>query len=310
MDFSFNGIWTEKYRPKTLADIILDTSTLNIIKDIKEEIPNMLFVGNPGTGKTSLARIIVNDILKCNYLYINASDESGIDVIRHKINSFAQTMSFDGKIKVVILDEGDGLTSTAQAALRNTMESYAKVCRFIITANYKHKIIPAIQSRCQSIDIKPVIENAVKRCYNILKAENISMSDEQKRKFVDLVKANFPDLRKTINELQKNCFDGVLNITNIRVDNELIKTAFQYLVNSDVLSLRKYLIENEERFNGDYDTLLAEFLDFVYTETSLKDLQKKEAIATIAEHLYRAVFVIDHEINAFACFISLEKVIS
>jgi Cdc6-like AAA superfamily ATPase len=101
----FNGIWCEKYRPHTLNDIILDDRTLDIIKGFKSEIPNLLFVGNPGVGKTSLARIIVNDILKCNYLYINASDESGIDTIRHNITNFAQTKSFDGGIKVVILDE-------------------------------------------------------------------------------------------------------------------------------------------------------------------------------------------------------------
>ena len=105
MNLDFKGIWTERYRPLTLSDIILDDRTLDIIKGFKTEIPNLLFVGNPGSGKTSLARIIVNDILKCNYIYINASDESGIDTIRHTITNFAQTKSFDGGIKVVILDE-------------------------------------------------------------------------------------------------------------------------------------------------------------------------------------------------------------
>ena len=143
----FKGIWCERYRPTKLDDLILDEGSLRVVSQFKDEIPNLLFIGSPGTGKTTLARIIVNDILGCNFLYINASDESGIDTIRHNITNFAQTKSFDGKVKVVVLDEADGLTSQAQAALRNTMETYAKYCRFILTANYKHKIIPALQSR-------------------------------------------------------------------------------------------------------------------------------------------------------------------
>ena len=301
----FDKIWVEKYRPATLNDIILDERTLSVVKEFKNEIPNLLFVGNPGTGKTTLARIIVNDILKCNYLYINASDESGIDTIRHNITNFAQTKSFDGGVKVIILDEADGLTVQAQGALRNTMETYAKYCRFILTANYKHKIIPAVQSRCQSLDIKPVVELAVKRCYNILKDENIKVPEEQKKKFVQLVKRHFPDLRKTINEIQKNVIDSELCIISVTGDNELLEAVYKKIASKNSLGARRYLIENEDRFQGDYDTLLGNYLNFIYT-ANIEDLKKKEMIAIIADHLYKSAFVVDKEINAFACLVNVE----
>ena len=303
----FDKIWVEKYRPQTLSDVILDKETLRVVEEYTNEIPNLLFVGNPGTGKTTLARVIVNDILGCNYLYINASDESGIDTIRHNITNFAQTKSFDGNVKVVILDEADGLTSQAQAALRNTMETYAKYCRFILTANYKHKIIPALQSRCQSLTIKPVVELAVKRCYNILKDENVKVPEEQKKKFVQLVKRHFPDLRKTINELQKNVIDSELCITSVVSDNELLEAVYKKIASKQCLEARRYLIENEDRFQGDYDTLLSNYLNFIYS-ANIDDIKKKEMIAIIADHLYKSAFVVDKEINAFACLVNLERV--
>ncbi len=303
----FAGIWVEKYRPQTLDDIILSDKVKDIINGFKDEIPNLLFVGTPGTGKTTLARIIVNDILKCNYLYINASDESGIDTIRNKVVNFSQTKSFDGKVKVVILDEADGLTSQSQAALRNTMESFAKYTRFILTANYKHRIIPALQSRCQFLDIKPTLEAGVKRCYSILKQENIEIDDTQKKKFIELVKANFPDLRKAINEIQKNCIDGTLSISSVAVDNALLATIYNSIQKKDVLSLRRTLIESEDKFYGDYDNLLREFLNYIYGQ-ELPDLKKKEMIAVVADHLYKSAFVLDKEINSFACWITLEGI--
>ena len=300
----FDKIWVEKYRPTKLDDLILDDKSLKIVSQFKDEIPNLLFVGSPGTGKTTLARIIVNDILGCNYLYINASDESGIDTIRHNITNFAQTKSFDGGVKVVVLDEADGLTTQAQAALRNTMETYAKYCRFILTANYKHKIIPALQSRCQSIDLKPVVEQAAKRCFNILKQENVKVSDEQKKKFVVLVKRLFPDLRKTINEIQKSVVDGELCIDSNGSDSELLKGVFEG-IKEDSLKVRKYLIENEDRFQGDYDTLLANLLDYIYDQP-IDEFKKKQLITIIADHLYKSAFVVDKEINSFACLVALE----
>lgn len=304
---NLQGIWCEKYRPHKLEDLILTDKMREVVSEFTEEIPNLLFVGSPGTGKSTLSRIIVNDLLKCNYLYINASDESGIDMIRNKVTGFAQTKSLDGKIKVVILDEADGISAAGQAALRNTMETFATYTRFILTANYKHKIIPALQSRCQFLDIKPTLEASVKHCYSILKKENIQIDNDQKKRFVELVKANFPDLRKTINEIQKNCIDGVLSIGLVHSDNEVLTRIHNSITDKDVVSLRKYLIENEDKFYGDYDNLMKDYLNFLYDQP-IDDLKKKEMIAIIADHLFKSALVLDKEINCFACWINLERI--
>jgi DNA polymerase III delta prime subunit len=305
----YNKVWVEKYRPSTIDELIVEEDIKSIVKDFgkNEQIPNLLFVGSPGTGKTSLAKILVHDVLKCNYLYINASDENGIDTIRSKVSNFAQTRSFDGKVKVVILDEADGITAQGQQALRNLMESYSGYTRFILTANFKHKIITPLQSRCQSLSLKPSVEQAVKRCFSILKQENIELEDDQKKRFVELVKNFFPDLRKTINELQKSVVDGKLVIKHTHIDNEIIKTICNYVNSKQTLEARKYYIANEDKFQNDYQSLMKQLLEYVYT-ADLAEYKKKEMIAIIAEHLYRSVFVVDGEINFFACLITCEKI--
>lgn len=303
----FASIWCEKYRPHTLNDLIVDEDIKSVIQEFtrKEQIPNLLFVGTPGTGKTSLAKILVNDVLGCQYLYINASDENGIETIRTKVTNFAQTKSLDGKVKVIILDEADGITAAGQQALRNTMETFSQYARFILTANFKHKIITPLQSRCQSLILKPSLEQAVKRCYGILKQENVTVDDEQKKRFVTLVKNYFPDLRKVINELQKSVVDGVLTIKHASVSYTLIGEIFDLIKSQNSLQARRTIIENEESFQGDYQLLLKEILNYVY-EVDLADIKKKEIIVIIAEHLYRSSFVVDGEINAFACLVNCE----
>jgi len=305
----FNNLWTEKYRPHKLRDLVLSSWNRTYFEGLKDEIPNMLFVGTPGIGKTTIAKILVQEVLKCQYLYINASDENGIDTIRSKVSNFAQTRSIDGKVKVVILDEADGITLDGQRALRNTMEEHSSYTRFILTANYKHKIIPAIQSRTQHFDLTPEMADVVERVVEIIKQEGVNITAEQKVKLGKLFKENYHDIRKTINLVQKYSITGKLNIEDTVNSSEISKIIYKHLSTNKLMELRKYLIENETEFQGDYASLLKTFLNTIYEKNDLKEDNKKKAIIIIAEHLYKDAFVLDKEINAFACLCQLQELI-
>lgn len=303
----FDNLFTEKYRPKTLTDLVLSNSNRKYFDSITDEIPNLLFVGTPGIGKTTLARILVNDILECQYLYINASDENGIDTIRSKVVGFAQTKSLDGKVKVVILDEADGITIDGQRALRNTMEEYSSGTRFILTANYKHKIIPAIQSRTQFFDLNPPFDTVLKLIVGIIKQEGIKITEDQKSNFVNVVKQNYPDIRKIINSVQKATVKGIFEV-NVGLDSkEIVERIHTEIQSKNTFGLRKYLIENENEFQGDYHNLMKQYLNYVY-DSSLDDNKKRQYIVTISESMVNDVWVLDKEINAFACWVKLERI--
>lgn len=303
----FNNLWVEKYRPHALADLVLSDTNRKYFESVEDEIPNLLFVGTPGLGKTTLARILIEDILKCQYLYINASDENGIDTIRSKVVGFSQTKSLTGGIKVVILDEADGITIDGQRALRNTMEEYSGQTRFILTANYKHKIIPAIQSRTQSFDLNPPFDDVLKRIVSVVKSEGIKIEDDQKTNFVNAIKQNYPDIRKIINAVQKACVNGCFNIDIALDSRELVDKIHNDVQSSDAIGLRKYLIENENEFQGDYHNLMKQYLNFIYS-SNLHDDKKREYILVLSDYMYKDVFVLDKEINAFACWVALSKI--
>jgi DNA polymerase III delta prime subunit len=305
----FNNLWVQKYRPSALDEMVLSEENRKFFSSIKDEIPNLLFVGTPGIGKTTIAKIIVQDILKCQYLYINASDENGIDTIRSKVSGFSQTKSIDGALKVVILDEADGITIDGQRALRNTMEEYSAFTRFILTANYKHKIIPAIQSRTQYFDLSPDIHSVVNRVLLILKKEKITIPSTEQVNLVRIIKDNFPDIRKIINTIQKYSISGTFEIKEKLQKNEIVNKIHSSIVDKKTLDLRRYLIENENEFQGDYGNLLKQYLNFIYS-SNINDEQKKSSVIIISEYLYRDAFVVDKEINAFACICQLEKIIS
>ncbi len=297
---------TEKYRPQTLDDLIIDDGVKNIIRNFGKDIPNLLITGIQGTGKTSLARIIANDILKCDYLYINASDESGVDTIREKVIGFAQTKSFDGGMKIIILDESDGISKMAQGILRNVMESYSSTTRFILTGNYKHRIIPALQSRCQSLTLHTSLKDVTRRCLEILKKECIEIPNDQKKPLVALIKSHYPDIRKCINELEKYSKSGVLSIETKKDTNQVMDLIYTNLKSGDTLKTRKFLIENEELFDSDHESLLKDLLNYFY-DLSIDDTTKKQAILIIAESLFKMMSVTDREICAIAGLLQLEE---
>ena len=298
----FQNLFVEKYRPKTLADIVLTNEERLYFESLKlkEEIPNLLFAGNPGTGKTTLSKIIANDILDCQYLYINASDENGIDTIRSKVIGFASTKSLDGKLKLVLFDECDALTLDSQKALRNVIEEYSENTRFIFTCNYLFKIIPALQSRCQIFNLTPPLDGVLNRVVSILKNEGITVPDTEKQRLVELVRSGYPDLRRIINDIQKFSFTGTLVIKDNQAKGIANKVVEKIKGKASPQELRKYVIEREQEFSGDYLQLLKEMFEVLFeTDTNTNNL------LVISEGMYKDAIVIDKEINWFSTCLKL-----
>ena len=305
----FNNLLVEKYRPTSLDDMVLSKEDRVFFESLKEkqEIPHLLFAGIQGSGKTSLAKIIVNDILDCQYLYINASDENGIDTIRGKISGFAKTKSFDGKLKVVLLDEGDQISLDAQKALRNIIEEFASNTRFIITCNYLFKIIPALQSRTQIFNLIPPIEGVVQRVREILQKENITLDSSQKPLLLEHIRKNLPDVRRIINDVQKFSVNGAFHLRNdcsSDFSKQLLNTI---LSKGDVVKLRKEIIKNEKQFSSDYRNLLKQLFESVYDDVNIEQDKKVDLLMIISKGLELDSFVVDKEINAFTVMLNLSK---
>lgn len=309
----FDALWVERYRPRTLNELVVSDRVRQEIEKFRtqKEIPHLLFVSSPGQGKTSLAKIIVNEILDCVYLYINASDENGIDTIRTKILGFAQTKSIDGKLKVVILDEADGLTQQAQQALRNTMEEYANNVRFIITANYAYKVIAAIQSRCQIYDMNPPMEGCVKRICDILKAEKVSVDGEQKVKLIELIRNHYPDVRRVINLISKNVVNSKLDIQVQNQGLDFAQTILSKILDkTDCTAVRRFIIENDAKYNRDYHGLLKDLFNAIDIDENLSTdiVKKRKFMIIVSEHMFRHTTVMDPEINCYAALIEMLEV--
>ena len=280
----------------------------NDVYDISLDHPHLYVTPNGIVHhNTSLAKIIVNDILDCQYLYINASDENGIDTIRGKISGFAKTKSFDGKLKVVLLDEGDQISLDAQKALRNIIEEFASNTRFIITCNYLFKIIPALQSRTQIFNLIPPIEGVVQRVREILQKENITLDSSQKPLLLEHIRKNLPDVRRIINDVQKFSVNGAFQLRNdcsSDFSKQLLNTI---LSKGDVVKLRKEIIKNEKQFSSDYRNLLKQLFESVYDDVNIEQDKKVDLLMIISKGLELDSFVVDKEINAFTVMLNLSK---
>jgi replication factor C small subunit len=263
------NIWVEKYRPTKLADMVLSETLRTFIEECrrKQEIPNMLLVGNAGTGKTTLAKVIINEILDAQYLYINASEKNGIDEVRTSILTFAQTKSLDGKLKVIFLDEFDNFTDAGQRALRNVMEEYAGNTRFILTGNYLHRIIQPIQSRCQVFtDFTPPIREYAKRIVYILQQENVNVEADQVERIKEVIRYHYPDLRRIINYIQRSAIENKLCLKDV-INNESFAQEIldKTMDKEDLMTLRKLVIESEQTFGNDYPKLMKDlFLSLIH----------------------------------------------
>jgi replication factor C small subunit len=283
-------LWVEKYRPTTLEGYVGNETIKNKIADYLKQgsIQNLLLHGVAGTGKTTLAKLLVKNI-DCDFLYINASDERGIDTIREKIQPFALSMGFND-VKIVILDEADYLTPQAQATLRHTIETCSATTRFILTCNYLERIISPLQSRCQTFEITPPSKQEVNhKCQDILTQEKTLFSDNN---IDDVINTHYPDIRKIINTLQGSIVDGQIKIDDNSLKNtQLGGLVVEALIRKAKLSeIRQILADSGSR---EFDDLFKCIYD---NSSTLFGDKEGEAILIIAKYQYEYTFVLEKEI--------------
>ena len=304
-----NSLWVEKYRPNTLENYVGNDHLKGIIKRYlgENDIQNLIFYGPAGTGKTTLAKLLTKN-LNCEYLYINASDERGIETIRDKVSGFASTMSFK-PLKVVILDEADFLTIQAQASLRNVIETFSKSTRFILTCNYVERIIDPLQSRCQVLKIVPPSKGEVaKHLFKVLSKEVIQHSNDDLK---NIVNQYYPDVRKMLNVCQMNIkitdnqgipsFDLVLDKQTLVSSNYIDKVIELLPSKKSFKDIRQVIADsNVQDFEALYKALYERMDEYTSRPT--------EAIIIIEEYMYHSNFRIDKEINIMACISKLLEI--
>ena len=301
-----NSLWVEKYRPSNLDTYIGNEHLKSKVKVYLEsgDLPHLLLYGRAGTGKTTLAKLLVNNI-DCDYLYINASDENSVEIVRDKVKNFASTLGF-AEMKIIILDECDYITPNAQAALRNLMETFSKHCRFILTCNYVERIIDPIQSRCQSFQIIPPDRKQVAlHVSNILKNEKVDATVDD---IVTIVNGGYPDIRRVINSIQRQVVNGKLVIDEgMAIQNDYKNQVLDILKTQD----KKNSFKNIRQVLA--DSKITDFSDlFRLLFDTVDDWGRghvAECILTLSQYQQSDAVVVDKEINVMAMFVEIIGII-
>ena len=299
-------LWTEAHRPKTIEECILPERLKTPFQEYvnSEKIPHLLLSGGAGVGKTTVAKAMCNQI-GADYIMINGSDESGIDVFRTKIKDFASSMSFTGGRKVIIIDEADYLNpNSTQPALRNAMEEFASNCSFIFTCNFKNRIIDPLHSRCAVVDFtlkndekSKMAGQFFKRIQSILQSENVEYEDKV---IAELIKKHFPDFRRILNELQRYSQFGKIDVGILaQIGDVSIAEITKHLKNKDFGAIRKWVA------TADFDaaTLYRKLYDSLYEVLQPQSIP--QAVIILADYQYKQAFVADAEINTVACLTEL-----
>ena len=300
-------LWVEKYRPKTVDDCILPSelkkSFSEFVKD--KHIPNLILSGSAGTGKTTIAKAMVEEI-GSTWMLINGSEESGIDVLRTKIKNFASTVSLEGGRKYIILDEADYLNpQSTQPALRGFMEEFHKNCGFILTCNYKNRLIPPIHSRCSNIDFTirngeriKLAESFFKRVQDILGQEQIKF---EPKAIAELINKYFPDWRRCLNELQRYSTSGQIDAgILVNLSSENIKELVSFMKAKEFTNVRKWIVNN---LDNDPSRIFRTIYNSLYDNLDHSTIP--HAVVIIADYQYKSAFVADQEINMLACMTEL-----
>ena len=303
-----NSLWVEKYRPIKLDDYVGNEHLKEKVSGYieSEDVPHLLLFGRAGTGKTTLAKLIVKSI-ECDYMIINASDENNVDTVRNKVKNFASSQGFK-KYKIVILDEFDYMTPNAQAILRNLMETFSKHCRFILTCNYVEKIIDPIQSRCQTFQIVPPSKKEVAvQLDKILKSENVKYDVKD---LVPIIDSSYPDIRKIINTCQLNSVKGVLKLSK----NDLLDSDFK----TKILDILKASDDSRNKYMKIRQTVAdSKVQDFTEMYSLLYDKVDEYAsgkisgvILVLAEGQHRDALAVDNEIPFMATILNILSTIN